>query len=74
MIRLYRNSFDHIYDMNGGGGGSKKAYKKLGEINEELLGHKVIKIEEYPALQIEILKSVRKMLAMLDDNIEDWLK
>jgi len=74
LIEAYRNSFDHIYDMKGGGDGSKKAYKELGNINEKLIGHKVIKIEEYSILQIKILECVKKMLRLLDENIEDWLK
>lgn len=74
IIESYRNSFDHIYDLRGGGAGSEKAYKNLGKINEELLGHRVIKVEEYPFLQIEILDRVKKMLILIEDNIEDWLK
>ncbi len=74
IIESYRNSFNHIYDMKGGGTGTEKAYKELGKINEDLLGHKVIKIEEYPILQIEILDRVKKMLMLIEENIEDWLK
>lgn len=74
ILEVYRNSFDHIYDMKGGGTGSEQAYKKLGEINEELFGHKVIKIEEYPLLQIEILERVKKMLTLVEENVEEWLK
>jgi hypothetical protein len=73
VIKLYRNSFDHIYDMKGSGQGAEKAYKELGKINTDLLGHKVIKIEEYPTLQIEILERVKKMLMLVEENIEDWL-
>jgi len=60
--------------MKGGGDGSNNAYKNLGKINEKLFGHKVIKIEEYPYLQIKILNKVRETLTLLDKNIEDWLK
>ena len=74
IIQFYRNSFDHIYDMKGRGHGTEKAYKELGKINEDLLGHKVIKIEEYSILQIEILDRVKKMLMLIEENIEDWLK
>jgi len=74
IITLYRNFFDHIYDMKGGGSGSDNAYKNLGKINEGLLGHKVIKIEEYPYLQIRILEKVKEMLEILGENIEDWLR
>ena len=35
MIDLYRNSFNHIYDMRGGGDGTNKAYKKLGKITAD---------------------------------------
>ena len=73
IINRYRQSFDHIYDMKGGGGGTQKAYKEMGEINEELVGHKVIKVEEFPKLQIKILERVKEMLQLLNDNIEEWL-
>lgn len=74
IIASYRNSFNHIIDMKGGGRGTESAYKELRTINEELLGHKVIKIEEFPFLQIEILERVKKMLSIVEENIEDWLK
>lgn len=74
ILEVYRNNFDHIYDMKGGGPGSEKAYKRLGEINEELIGHKVIKIEEYPLLQIEILDRIKKMLILIEENVEEWLR
>ena len=74
IIGLYRNSFNHIIDMKGGGTGSERAYEDLGKINKELLGHKVIRIEEYPLLQIAILERVKKLLTALENNIEDWLK
>jgi hypothetical protein len=74
IIESYRNSFNHIYDMKSGGSGSESAYKRLGEINEDLLGHKVIKIEEYPHLQIRMLEKVKEMLEKLEKNIEDWLR
>lgn len=74
ILGVYRNNFDHIYDMIGGGPGSEKAYKRLGEINGELIGHRVIKIEEYPLLQIEILDRIKKMLILIEENVEEWLK
>jgi len=74
IIEIYRNSFDHIYDMKGKGTGSEAAYKELGLINNELLGHKIIQIEEYPLLQIGILERVQVMLSILERNIESWLK
>ena len=72
-IESYRNSFNHIYDMKGEGSGSERAYKGLGRITKKLLDHKIIKIEEFPLLQIMILDEVTKMLKKLEDNIEDWL-
>jgi len=74
MIGTYRNSFNHIFDMKGGGTGSDNAYRELGKINEQLLGHKVIKIEEYPVLQIKILERIKEMLTLVEDNVEEWLK
>lgn len=74
IISQYRNSFDHVYDMKGSGNGSDKAYKKLGDINEKLLGHKILKIEEYSKLQIAILTNVRDMLNTIETNAEEWLK
>ena len=73
IIQTYRNNFDHIYDMKGEGAGTEKAYKELGKINEDLIGHKVIKIDDYPNLQFEILDRVKKMLLLVEENIEDWL-
>ena len=74
MIGTYRNSFNHIFDMKGGGTGSDNAYRELGKINEQLLGHKVIKIEEYPVLQIKILERIKEMLTLVEANVEEWLK
>ena len=74
IIISYRNSFDHIYDMKESGKGTDKVYNELGKINLDLLGHKVIKIEEYPLLQIEILERIQKMLILLYKDIEDKLK
>ena len=34
---------------------------RLGEINENILGHKVIKIEEFPTFQIEILERLKSI-------------
>lgn len=73
IIETYRNSYAHIIDMKGSGSGASQAYATLGDINEELLGHKVVKIDEYPRFQIEILGRVVKMLSIIDENIEEWL-
>lgn len=73
IINLYRNNFDHIFDMRGKGDGADKMYKRLGEINLTLLGHKAVKMDECPILQIQILRQVSEMLSILDANIESWL-
>lgn len=74
IIGSYRNSFDHIVDMKGSGSGTDKAYQDRADINEDLLGHRVIKIEEFSLLQIVILKRIEHMLELLVDNAETWLK
>lgn len=73
IINRYRQSFDHIFDMKGEGKGTEQAYKELGDINNELLSHRVISINEYPILQIRVLEEVRKMLNQVDENIEKWI-
>jgi len=73
IIERYRNHFNHIFDMKGKGTGGKNAYKELGKINNEILGHKIIKIEEFPILQINILEKIKNMLRVIDNNIEEWL-
>ena len=73
IIDRYRQSFDHIFDMKGEGKGTNKAYEDLRMINIELLGHKIIRINEYPKIQIRILEEIEKMLRIVENNIEDWL-
>jgi hypothetical protein len=73
IIENYRNYFDHIYDMKGEGMGGEKAYKDLGEINKQILGHKTIRTEEFPYFQIKILELIKNMFNIIDSNIEEWL-
>ena len=73
LISIYRNYYDHIYDMKNQGNGTKKAYKKLREYNEKLLGHSIIRPDDYPILQKKILDKVYEMLEIIDKNLEEWL-
>ncbi|MCK5291224.1 MAG: hypothetical protein KAR39_04300 [Thermoplasmata archaeon] len=72
-INIYRQSFAHIFDLKGGGEGTKRAYKDLAKANEEFLGHRVVRKDEYPHLQIRILQLARDMLDKICENFEEWV-
>jgi hypothetical protein len=74
MIESYRNNFDHIFDMHGGGNGAEKAFTDLGKITESLLGHPYIRTDEYLDLQIKILTSIRDMLVYVENNLDRLLR
>lgn len=71
-IDIYRQSFAHILGLKGDGDGTKQAYKNLAKANEGFLGHRVVRKNEYPQLQVRMLQLARDMLDRICENFEEW--